>query len=183
MGPSTPTTAFKLWSNLILCLYNVDTLNICMKEFIIFVCTDSTEIFFSKLRSAGLNYNLPSFLTFSYCGGGGGGGYLISIAYWLFSFTIIPELRNLKLTFYGYWIRRIIIQIMIASLIYFHFRLYLKTSDHLSLKLLTFCWYPLLQVLRFGFRKLGIMDCHRTNDNCAIFVFFFVFIHKLLRML
>ena len=26
-----------------------------------FVCTDSAEIFFSKLRSAGLNYNLPSF--------------------------------------------------------------------------------------------------------------------------
>ena len=25
----------------------------------IFVCTDSTKIFFSKLRSAGLNYNLP----------------------------------------------------------------------------------------------------------------------------
>ena len=38
-----------------------------MKEFIIFVCTDSTEIFFSKLRSAGLNYNLPSFFTDSYC--------------------------------------------------------------------------------------------------------------------
>ena len=34
-----------------------------MKEFIIIVCTDSTEIFFSKLRSAGLNYNLPSFFT------------------------------------------------------------------------------------------------------------------------
>ena len=32
-----------------------------MKEFIIFVCIDSTEIFFSKLRSAGLNYNLPKF--------------------------------------------------------------------------------------------------------------------------
>ena len=32
-----------------------------MKEFIIFVCTDSAEIFFSKLRSAGLNYNLPFF--------------------------------------------------------------------------------------------------------------------------
>ena len=32
-----------------------------MKEFIIFVCTDSAEIFFSKLGSAGLNYNLPSF--------------------------------------------------------------------------------------------------------------------------
>ena len=43
-----------------------------MKEFIIFVCTDSTENFFSKLRSAGLNYNLPSFFTESYCGGGGG---------------------------------------------------------------------------------------------------------------
>ena len=40
-----------------------------MKEFIIFVCTDSTEIFFSKLMSAGLNYNLPSFLTDSYCVG------------------------------------------------------------------------------------------------------------------
>ena len=40
-----------------------------MKEFIIFVCTDSTEIFFSKLRSAGLNYNLPSFLTDSYYAG------------------------------------------------------------------------------------------------------------------
>ena len=58
------------WSDLILCGYNVDTLNICMKEFIIFVCTDSTEIFFSKLRSAGLNYNLPSFFTVSYCAGG-----------------------------------------------------------------------------------------------------------------
>ena len=45
-----------------------------MKEFIIFVCTDSTEIFFSKLRSACLNYNLPSFFTDSYCAGGGGGG-------------------------------------------------------------------------------------------------------------
>ena len=51
-----------------------------MKEFINFVCTDSTEIF-SKLRSAGLNYNLPSFsMTLTVRGGGGGGG-LISIAY------------------------------------------------------------------------------------------------------
>ena len=48
----------------------MDTLNICMKEFIIFVCTGSTEIFFSKLRSTGLNYNLPSFFTDSYCAGG-----------------------------------------------------------------------------------------------------------------
>ena len=39
-----------------------------MKEFIIFVCTDSTEIF-SKLRSAGLNNNLPCFFTDSYCAG------------------------------------------------------------------------------------------------------------------
>ena len=47
-----------------------------MKEFIIFVCANSTEIFFSKLRSVGLNYNLPSFFTDSFllCGGGGGGG-------------------------------------------------------------------------------------------------------------
>ena len=52
-----------------------------MEEFIIFVYTDSTEIFFSKLRSAGLIYNLPSFFTESYCGGGGGGGDLISIDY------------------------------------------------------------------------------------------------------
>ena len=59
MGHSTPTTAFD--GALILYRYNVDTVNICMKEFIIFVCIDSTEIFFSKLRSAGLNYNLPSF--------------------------------------------------------------------------------------------------------------------------
>ena len=77
------------WSNLILSLYNVDTLNICMKEFIIFVCTDSTEIF-SKLRSAGLNYNLPCFFTDTYCGGVG--GYLISITYWFFSLYLKNEL-------------------------------------------------------------------------------------------
>ena len=71
------------WNNLILFLYNVDTLNICMKEFIIFVCTDSTEIFFSKLRSAGLNDNLPKFFTDLLFG-----GYLISIAYWLLSFCL-----------------------------------------------------------------------------------------------
>ena len=45
-----------------------------MKEFglekIIFVCTDSTQIFFSKLRSSGLNYNLASFFTDSYYAGG-----------------------------------------------------------------------------------------------------------------
>ena len=35
-----------------------------------FVCTDSTEIFFSKLRSAGSNYNMLSFFTGSYCAEG-----------------------------------------------------------------------------------------------------------------
>ena len=44
-----------------------------MKEFglvkIVFVCIDSTEIFFSKLRSAGLNYNMLSFFTDSYYAG------------------------------------------------------------------------------------------------------------------
>ena len=69
MGRSTPTTAFD-GAIFILCGYNVDTLNICMKEFIIFVCTDSTEIFLSKLRSSCSNYNLPSFFTDSYCAGG-----------------------------------------------------------------------------------------------------------------
>ena len=39
-------------------------------EFIIFVCTDSTEIFLSKLRSPCSNYKLPSFFTDSYCAGG-----------------------------------------------------------------------------------------------------------------
>ena len=53
-----------------------------MKEFLIFVCTDSTEIFFSKLRSAGSNYKLAKFFTdSSFGGGGGGGGDLKSNAY------------------------------------------------------------------------------------------------------
>ena len=56
-----------------------------MKQFIIFVCTDSAEIFFSKLRSAGLNYNLPSFFTESYCAG-------VSNKHCLLTFFIIPVL-------------------------------------------------------------------------------------------
>ena len=51
------------------------------------ICTNSTEILFSKLTSAGLNYHLPKrkfFLLFLNVRGGGG-GYLISIAYCLFS--------------------------------------------------------------------------------------------------
>ena len=58
-----------------------------MKEFIVFVCTDSTEIF-SKLRSAGLNYNLPCFFTDSYCAGGGGGGG-VSNKHCLLTFFIV----------------------------------------------------------------------------------------------
>ena len=69
-----------LWANQLLPLLlmeQLDTLPIqCrhieyMHEGIyIFFCTDSTEIFFSKLRSACLNYNLPSFFTDSYYAGG-----------------------------------------------------------------------------------------------------------------
>ena len=40
----------------------------CLLTFFIFVCTDSTEIFFSKLRSAGLTCQVFSL---TYCGGGG----------------------------------------------------------------------------------------------------------------
>ena len=71
---------------MILCQYNVDTLNICMKEFIIFVCTDSTEIFFSKLRSSCLIYNLPSFFTDSYCAG-------VSNKHCLLTFFIVTQYR------------------------------------------------------------------------------------------
>ena len=59
-----------------------------MKEFIIFICTDYTEIFFSKLRSSGLNYNLPSFFTDCYCAGGGGG---VSNKHCLLTFFISPN--------------------------------------------------------------------------------------------
>ena len=66
---------------------NVDTLNIYMKELIIFVCTDSTEVF-SKLRSAGLNYNLPSFsLTLTVRG--------VSYKHCLLTFSFILFLNHL----------------------------------------------------------------------------------------
>ena len=58
-----------------------------MKEFIIFVCTDSTEIFFSKLRSAGLNYNLPSFFADSYCAG-------VSNKYCLLTFFLSQQISH-----------------------------------------------------------------------------------------
>ena len=60
-----------------------------MKEFIIFVCTDSTEIFFSKLRSAGLNYNLPSLFTDSFCAG-------VSNKHCLLTFFMIYKLFELN---------------------------------------------------------------------------------------
>ena len=48
-----------------------------MKEFgsekLIFVCTDSTETFFSKLRSACLTITYQAFFTDYYCAGEGGG--------------------------------------------------------------------------------------------------------------
>ena len=50
-----------------------------------------------KLWSAGLNYNLPCFLTDSYCA-----GYLISIAYWLFSFAADDfSSRHFQMHFFG----------------------------------------------------------------------------------
>ena len=62
-----------LWADQLLpqlLMEQFDTLSIQCRQIehmhegvIFFVCTDSTEIFFSKLRSAGLNYNLPSFFT------------------------------------------------------------------------------------------------------------------------
>ena len=89
-----------------------------MKEFIIFVCADSTEIFFSKLRSAalnynlpgfftdssklrsaGLNYNLPSFITASYCAGVSNKHCLLtffiaSIVFMGFVFGLLPNIFN-----------------------------------------------------------------------------------------
>ena len=71
-----------------------------MKEFglekIIFVCTDSAEIFFSEPRSAGLNYNMPSVFTDSYCVCVGGGG--VSNKQCLLTFFIIRNYRRLLAT-------------------------------------------------------------------------------------
>ena len=64
-GPINSYHSF-LWSNLILCLYNVDILNICIKEFIIFVCTDSTincQVFSLTLTVRGVS-NKHCLLTF-----------------------------------------------------------------------------------------------------------------------
>ena len=38
------------------------------------ICTDSTEILISRLRSTGLNYHLPKLSLLCRGGGGGGGG-------------------------------------------------------------------------------------------------------------
>ena len=60
------------------------------------ICTDSTEIFFSKIGSAGLNYylakkHLPklSFFTDSYCAG-------VSNKHCLLTFCIIPVLNGVS---------------------------------------------------------------------------------------
>ena len=81
-----------LMERFILCQYNTDTLQVwgqlywpeaLQKE----IGSEKIIFVFSKLRSAGLNYNLPSFFTDSYYARGGGGD-LISIAYWLCSFSL-----------------------------------------------------------------------------------------------
>ena len=56
-----------LWADQL--LLQLLMVNICMKDFIIFVCADSTEIFLSKLSSFCSNYNLSSFFIDSYCAG------------------------------------------------------------------------------------------------------------------
>ena len=55
------------------------------------ICTDSTEILFTKLRSAGLNCHLSKlkFFTFPYLGGGGGG--LVSNKHCLLTFFHCPR--------------------------------------------------------------------------------------------
>ena len=55
---------------------------------IIFVYIDSTEIFFSKLRSAGLNYNMPSFFTDSYCAGVSNKHCLLTFFIWILPQTL-----------------------------------------------------------------------------------------------
>ena len=64
-----------------------------MKEFINFVCTDSSEIFLSKLRTAGLNYNLQVFsMTLTVRG--------VSNKHCLLTFFIF--IRITLITIYGY---------------------------------------------------------------------------------
>ena len=59
----------------------------------------SVEIFFSKLRSAGLNYNLPSFFTESYCAG-------VSNKHCLLTFFILFENGKRKCSkFYNIYLR------------------------------------------------------------------------------
>ena len=53
--------------------------------YIFLVCTDSTEIFFSKLSSAALNYNFISFFADSYCVGGGSNKHCLLTFFILFN--------------------------------------------------------------------------------------------------
>ena len=52
-GPINSYHSF-LWSNLILCLYNVDTFNICMKKF------GLEKIFFDKMTAVRTETILPN---------------------------------------------------------------------------------------------------------------------------
>ena len=67
-----------------------------MKEFIIFVCSDSTEIFFSKLRSAGMNYYLDIFLLTLTVRRGG-----VSNKHCLLTFFIASKTKQVSLISYG----------------------------------------------------------------------------------
>ena len=61
------------------------------------ICTDSTEILFSKLRSAALNYHLPkhSFSLFLTVRGGGGGGGVFNKHYFrLFCLYSFPNFQS-----------------------------------------------------------------------------------------
>ena len=64
------------------------------------ICTDSTEILFSKLGPAGLNFHLPKrkFFTFPYCGGGGGGSnkhcFLTFFSLFLDFFSMLSKIRK-----------------------------------------------------------------------------------------
>ena len=60
-----------------------------MEEFIIFVCMDSIEIFFSKLTSTGLNYNLPSFFSLNLTVRG------VSNKHCLLTFFIVTQFKEL----------------------------------------------------------------------------------------
>ena len=60
------------------------------------ICTDSTEILFSKLRPAGLNYHLPKhkFFTFPYCAGVSNKHCLLTF---FISISLLPRVNDICL--------------------------------------------------------------------------------------